>query len=90
MDPPNRYEGDCGHRAHDSAAGPRCRDAEPHGSSPPVPLDSPITGDVVFGEVVPDSDTLSPEAALLKQDERHHATLARASRTARECEILEL
>ena len=37
-----------------------------------------------------DTGTLSPEAALLKEDASRHATLALASLNAREREILEL
>jgi RNA polymerase primary sigma factor len=57
---------------------------------PLTSLDSPIADDAVFGDIVPDRAGLTPEAALLHQDEGRRATLALASLNEREREVLEL
>ena len=53
-------------------------------------LDSPIADDAVFGDIVPDTSVLTPEAALLQQDARRRTAAALASLGEREREILEL
>jgi len=58
--------------------------------APLASLDSPITDDASFGDLVADSVALTPEAALLNQDARRRATLALAALTHREREVLEL
>ena len=58
--------------------------------APLTSLDSPVADDAVLGELVADTRTSTPEAALLSQDARRRVVAALTSLPAREREVLEL
>jgi len=58
--------------------------------APLVSLDAPVSEDAVFGEFVPDTGALSPEAPLLEEDSLRRAKLALESLRERERLVLEL
>jgi RNA polymerase sigma factor (sigma-70 family) len=57
---------------------------------PLTSLDAPLADDAVFGDVVPDTGALTPEAALLRQDATRRAAVALAALNEREREVLKL
>jgi len=57
---------------------------------PLASLDSPLADDAVFGDIVPDRVTVTPEDALLQTDMRRRANAALSALSAREREVLEL
>jgi RNA polymerase sigma factor (sigma-70 family) len=57
---------------------------------PLTSLDSPVADDAVLGELVADTRTSTPEAALLSQDAKRRVVTALTSLPAREREVLEL
>jgi RNA polymerase sigma factor (sigma-70 family) len=59
-------------------------------AAPVASLDVPVGEDVVFGELVPDTGALSPEAPLLEDDVKARARLALQSLHHRERQVLEL
>ena len=57
---------------------------------PLTSLDSPVAEDAVFGELVADTRTSTPEAAFLSQDARRRVATALTSLPEREREVIEL
>jgi len=58
--------------------------------APLASLDAPVSEDAVFGEFVPDTGALSPEAPLLEEDTLKRVKLALESLGERERQVLEL
>jgi RNA polymerase primary sigma factor len=59
-------------------------------ATPLASLDAPVTEDAVFGEFVPDSGALSPEAPLMAEDTIRMVKTALESLNPRERTVLEL
>jgi len=58
--------------------------------APLASLDAPVSEDAVFGEFVPDTGALSPEAPLLEEDTLKRVKPALESLGERERQVLEL
>jgi RNA polymerase primary sigma factor len=58
--------------------------------APLASLDAPVADDAVFGDALPDTQAISPEAQLLEGDARRRAELSWSSLNEREREVLEL
>ncbi len=61
-----------------------------YAGAPLTSLDAPVSDDTVLGDFVPDSEALSPEAALLEADTHRRVTHTLAGVTDRERLVLQL